>query len=110
MSRFPFGIPNSWYVLAYSEEVPRGEVVALDYLGRRMVAFRGESGEVSVLDAHCPHLGAHLAFGGRVEGDTLRAELAAIAQPAAGGGDDDTAAAPTQAVAEDLAPRRRQRR
>jgi len=72
MSRFPFGIPNSWYVLAYSEEVPRGEAVALDYLGRRMVAFRGESGEVSVLDAHCPHLGAHLAFGGRVEGDTLR--------------------------------------
>lgn len=84
MSRFPFGIPNSWYLLAYSEEIPAGKVVSLAYFGQEMVAFRGESGEVSVLDAYCPHLGAHIAFGGRVEGDMLRCPFHAWGFDAAG--------------------------
>ena len=29
-----------------------------------MVAFRGEDGRVGVLDAFCPHMGAHLGEGG----------------------------------------------
>ncbi|KAF4524913.1 hypothetical protein B566_EDAN013662 [Ephemera danica] len=36
--------------------------------------FRGESGEVHVLDAYCPHLGANMAVGGTVRGDTLECE------------------------------------
>ena len=72
MARFPFGIPNSWYVVAYSDELRPGEVRRLDVLDRSLVLFRGESGIASVLDAYCPHLGAHLGVGGTVEGDTLR--------------------------------------
>ena len=72
MARFPFGIPNSWYVVAYSDDLAPGAVQALRYFDRDLVAFRGESGGVAVLDAHCPHLGAHLAVGGKVVGDTLR--------------------------------------
>lgn len=72
MSRFPFGIPNSWYVLAYADELAAGDVKALHALGRELVLFRTESGEAHVVDAYCPHLGAHLGVGGRVVGDTIR--------------------------------------
>ena len=33
--------------------------------------FRTEAGEVAVLDAFCPHMGAHLGHGGKVEGGGL---------------------------------------
>jgi len=72
MPRFPFGIPNGWFVLTYSEDLPRGSVVRMRYLQRELVAFRGVSGVVSVLVAYCPHLGAHLGVGGAVVGDTIR--------------------------------------
>ena len=48
MARFPFGIPNSWYVVAYSDELRPGEVRRLDVLDRSLVLFRGESGIASV--------------------------------------------------------------
>ena len=72
MARFPFGVPNSWYVVAYSDEVVPGAVQRLRYFDRDLVLFRGESGSVAVLDAYCPHLGAHLGVGGKVVGDTLQ--------------------------------------
>ncbi|HEU4429945.1 MAG TPA: Rieske 2Fe-2S domain-containing protein [Myxococcota bacterium] len=72
MPRFPFGIPNGWFLIAYSEDLPRGAVKRMRYLARELVAFRGASGAVSVLDAYCPHLGAHLGEGGVVVGDTVR--------------------------------------
>lgn len=40
-------------------------------LGKELVLFRTASGEAKVLDATCPHLGAHLGVGGRVEGDCV---------------------------------------
>lgn len=72
MSRFPFGIAKGWYLLAYSEELAMGGLLALRRLDRRLVVFRGASGEPSVLDAHCPHLGADLGVGGRVVDDTIQ--------------------------------------
>jgi nitrite reductase/ring-hydroxylating ferredoxin subunit len=72
MQRVPPGIPSSWYVVAYSDEIPPGEVRRLHFLGREMVAFRGAGGAVAVLDAYCPHLGAHLGVGGKVENGALR--------------------------------------
>ena len=71
--RFPFGIPNGWFLMAYSEDLAVGDVRPLHYLDHDFVAVRGESGRVSVFDAYCPHLGAHLGHGGRVEGDGVRA-------------------------------------
>jgi phenylpropionate dioxygenase-like ring-hydroxylating dioxygenase large terminal subunit len=72
MSRFPFGIPLGWYPVAWSFELERGAVAKRRYFARELVVYRGESGEAFVLDAHCPHLGAHLGVGGKVEGDTIR--------------------------------------
>ena len=36
-----------------------------------MAVFRSQSGEVHVVDAYCPHLGANMAAGGIVKGDCL---------------------------------------
>ena len=72
MSRYPFGIPNGWFLLTYSADLAPGSVERFHYVGRELVAFRGEGGVAQVFDAHCPHLGAHLGVGGKVEGDSIR--------------------------------------
>jgi nitrite reductase/ring-hydroxylating ferredoxin subunit len=70
--RFPFPIPNGWFIVAASDEVAPGDVVPLYYFGRDLVLFRGADGTPFVLDAYCPHLGAHLAAGGQVEDGCIR--------------------------------------
>lgn len=39
---------------------------------QEIVIWRTASGRVCAADAYCPHLGAHLGVGGKVEGETLR--------------------------------------
>jgi nitrite reductase/ring-hydroxylating ferredoxin subunit len=73
MPRYPFpATPDGWYGLCLSDELPVGGVAPLRYFGRELVAFRGEDGGARVFAAHCPHLGAHLGIGGKVEGDGIR--------------------------------------
>jgi phenylpropionate dioxygenase-like ring-hydroxylating dioxygenase large terminal subunit len=64
--------PNGWFRVAFSDEVPTGTVKAAKYFGRELVIFRGEDHQVHVLDAYCPHLGAHLGKGGKVVGNTIK--------------------------------------
>jgi len=74
--RFPFdGFPVGWYAQCFSRELESGGVLARRFMGREVVLFRRASGRVGMLDAHCPHMGAHLAFGGRVEGEHLRCPM-----------------------------------
>jgi len=70
-ARFPFPIPNGWFAVAWSRELAAGDVKKLFCFGRELVLFRAQSGSAHVLDAYCPHLGAHLAHGGKVEGEAL---------------------------------------
>jgi len=70
--RYPFPVPNGWFVVAEAAEIEPGEVRALRYFDRDLVLYRGAGGTPHVMDAHCPHLGAHLAVGGRVEDDCIR--------------------------------------
>lgn len=72
LQRFPMGIPFGWFFVGYSDELAEGDVRPLHYFGRDLVLFRGESGEAGLLDAYCPHLGAHLGHGGTMDGDMLR--------------------------------------
>lgn len=65
-------VPNGWYAVAFSRDVIKGAVLPIHYFGEDMVLFRTRSGEARVLDAFCPHLGAHLGHGGRVVGETVR--------------------------------------
>jgi 3-ketosteroid 9alpha-monooxygenase subunit A len=69
---FPFPLPNGWFTLGYSNEVRPGQVIPLKYFNSDLVLYRSEAGEAHVLDAYCPHLGANIGQGGRVEGDTIR--------------------------------------
>jgi nitrite reductase/ring-hydroxylating ferredoxin subunit len=71
LERFPFGIPFSWYQLAFSDDLAPGGVERLRAFGRDLVLFRTMDGSVGLLDAYCPHMGAHLAEGGKVVGDAL---------------------------------------
>jgi nitrite reductase/ring-hydroxylating ferredoxin subunit len=71
--RYPFGpYPTGWYLVAESKDLAPGDVVPLRYFGKDLVLFRTESGQPVMLDAHCPHLGAHLGYGGIVEGEGIR--------------------------------------
>jgi 3-ketosteroid 9alpha-monooxygenase subunit A len=69
--RFPHPIPYGWYFVGYCDELAPGEVRPLHYFGRDLVLFRNATGKVGMLDAHCPHLGAHLGHGGHVEGELI---------------------------------------
>jgi 3-ketosteroid 9alpha-monooxygenase subunit A len=64
--------PTGWFQVGWSSEVGLRDVVRLKYFDRDLVAWRGESGEVTVMDAYCQHLGAHLGYGGTVLGDNLQ--------------------------------------
>lgn len=65
------GYARGWFVVAYSSELGIGDVKRLTYFGRELVAWRGEDGDVRILDAYCPHLGAHLGVGGCVKGNDI---------------------------------------
>jgi nitrite reductase/ring-hydroxylating ferredoxin subunit len=72
MYRYPFTpYPNGWFRLAYSHEVARGAIVRVSAAGQELIVFRGKDGVASVLDAHCPHLGADLSAGGKVVDNTV---------------------------------------
>ena len=69
--RYDQPIPFGWYAIEYSGQLKPGEVKPLKYFGEDLVLFRTESGEARVLDAYCPHLGAHLGHGGLVKGESI---------------------------------------
>lgn len=63
--------PTGWFQIAWSAEIAPGAVKPLKYFGQDLVAFRTQSGVLSVLDAHCLHMGAHLGYGGKVIDDCI---------------------------------------
>jgi len=58
------GLPGRWYVVAKSGDLPRGAVRAVKALGRELVVWRGEDGQVRCLEDRCPHRGARISLGG----------------------------------------------
>jgi 3-ketosteroid 9alpha-monooxygenase subunit A len=68
-SRWKFA--EGWYMVCWSADLGPSAVLPLRYFAKDFVLFRGESGKPTLLDAHCPHLGAHLGYGGCVEGDDI---------------------------------------
>ncbi|MCA9564719.1 MAG: Rieske (2Fe-2S) protein, partial [Myxococcales bacterium] len=64
--------PIGWFQVAYSSELEKGQVMPLEYFGQDLVLYRTDEGEAVVLDAFCPHLGAHMGYGGMVEGSSIR--------------------------------------
>jgi nitrite reductase/ring-hydroxylating ferredoxin subunit len=67
----PHWRPSGWFQVGWSRQFPSGEVRPLRYFGHDLVAYRTADDVLHVLDAHCRHLGAHLGYGGTVEGDCI---------------------------------------
>ncbi|RVT91032.1 Rieske 2Fe-2S domain-containing protein [Sphingomonas crocodyli] len=56
---FPFG----WFGIMWSDELAVGEIKSVRYFAKDMVLWRGEDGAARLIDAYCPHYGAHLGSG-----------------------------------------------
>src|SRR5271165_6122601 len=65
-------IPESWYAVAFTDDLRPGSVLARTLAEQELVVFRTRAGTACAMDAYCPHLGANLGIGGRVEGETIR--------------------------------------
>jgi phenylpropionate dioxygenase-like ring-hydroxylating dioxygenase large terminal subunit len=63
-------IPNQWYAVLDSREVPRGRPVSVLRMRERLVFWRDSSGSVACLRDICPHRGAALS-GGKLLGETV---------------------------------------
>lgn len=63
--------PTGWFHAGWSAEFEKGKAYPLRYFAQDLVAYRGESGALTIFDAYCPHLGAHMGHGGKVCGDNL---------------------------------------
>lgn len=62
--------PESWWMLMPAGELKPGQARAVDVLGRNLVVYRSDSGELAAMDRFCPHMGASLAAG-KVVGDRI---------------------------------------
>ena len=71
-ARVKLPMPSGWFRIATSDEVPTAGVHVCKINGREVVAFRNEQREVAVVDPICPHMGAHLGYGGTVVDGALR--------------------------------------
>lgn len=69
--RFPFPIPNGWFIVATSDDVSVGEILPVHYFAKDLVVFRTVGGTARVTGAYCAHLGAHLGVGGKVKGECI---------------------------------------
>ncbi|BFZ20630.1 hypothetical protein BsWGS_23669 [Bradybaena similaris] len=63
--------PDGWFGLMESFSLKTGEVKSVNALGQNLAVFRDQAGTAHVLDAYCPHMGANMAAGGRVQGDCI---------------------------------------
>lgn len=62
------GFHRSWFPVGLASDLDNGAVIGVDFLGTRIVAYRDAAGRPVVQSAWCPHLGADLSLGQRVDG------------------------------------------
>ena len=72
MNRYPFAMPFGWFQVLLPRG-PRRPARPRRSTTSTATSWRGATtrGEAHVMDAFCPHLGAHLGHGGTVEGCEL---------------------------------------
>lgn len=64
--------PSSWYVVGLSHELVVGQISELQFCGQEVVLYRTQSGQAVLSEAHCAHMGAHFAHGGKVRGELIQ--------------------------------------
>jgi phenylpropionate dioxygenase-like ring-hydroxylating dioxygenase large terminal subunit len=76
-------IPNQWYAILESREVPRDRPVGVTRMGERLVFWRDSRGEVVCQRDQCAHRGAALSAG-KVVGDCVECPFHGLRYDAAG--------------------------
>jgi phenylpropionate dioxygenase-like ring-hydroxylating dioxygenase large terminal subunit len=71
VDRYDFPIPYGWFYVADADSIGPGEIKNLRIFADDWILWRDEGGEFHMQEAYCPHLGAHLGFGGKVIGSTI---------------------------------------
>lgn len=75
-----FTFARGWHMIADASKLGR-EPMSVRFFARDMVLYRGESGQVHLVDAYCPHMGAHLGKNStsyivrdneRIQGESIR--------------------------------------
>ena len=64
--------PTGWYQVESSVNLANGDVKTLHFFDRELVVYRTKRGVARAIDAFCPHLGAHIGYGGCVKGEILQ--------------------------------------
>lgn len=82
--RFPFPMPFGWFKVALTAELGADTLLTRQYFGTEVIVWRDSSGRAVCQEAFCAHLGAHLGFGGHVEGDCIRCPFHGWAYDASG--------------------------
>ena len=57
------GLPDRWYPVAKSVEIPHGRPFGAVALGQRIVLWRAANGSINCVEDFCPHRGAPLSYG-----------------------------------------------
>ena len=52
--------PNTWYFMGLMSDYKQGQVHSKKFCGREVILTKVSDTKVTVFDAYCPHLGAHL--------------------------------------------------
>lgn len=75
-----FEFPRGWFMIGVADDAT-STPSSIRYFGKDLVIYRGASGTAYVVDAYCPHMGAHLARnttsyivldGEHIEGESIR--------------------------------------
>lgn len=75
-----FDFPRGWFMVGDASQMSSGPIT-LHYFGQDLVFYRGESGTPHLVNAYCPHMGAHLGRnstsyivrdGMQIEGESIR--------------------------------------
>ncbi|MFD9624036.1 Rieske 2Fe-2S domain-containing protein [Streptomyces virginiae] len=67
----PDACPNTWYAVAFSADLKPGKILPVTLAGQDLILWRTKDGIPHAHSAYCPHLGAHLGYGGAVRDDQL---------------------------------------
>lgn len=63
---------HDWFSPLRSCDVVPGKITNFTFMGHKLIAFRDAAGKAVVLDAQCPHFGAHRGIGGTIVDGCVR--------------------------------------
>lgn len=76
--------PTGWYAVGLGSDLAKGAVLSRPFMGDDVVVYRTRSGVARAVAPYCPHLGAHLGYGGWVDGELIVCPFHSFAYDSAG--------------------------